>query len=216
MSTVYRVVGYCGTLKVVLLVDAARIAKRGDQNGDPAMYRQETLFPQEFEDANQSNANIERSAVIDATGVYRYWLERGFSSGQACVSFVLLNPSRADGTSDDTTVSRCMRLARAWGYQRLVIVNLFAFRTTYPSELFQAKAPVGSENDSFLLHAARESEKIVLGWGMHWSWLQRDQEVLRLLASYQLHCLGVTEKTRQPRHPSRLAYATPLTHYPPI
>jgi hypothetical protein len=175
--------------------------------------KQETLFSPDEDGTLGNKDNIERSAVIDETGTYRYWLERLFPSGQQLVTFVLLNPSRADATRDDTTVTRCMGMAQLWGYQRLVIVNLFAFRTTYPSELLKAEAPIGPENGAFLLKAAQESDKVVLGWGMHGNLLRRDQEVLDLLSSYQLHCLGVTKGTQQPKHPSRLSYATQLVPY---
>jgi hypothetical protein len=44
------------------------------------------------------------------------------------VLFVMLNPSTADGTTDDPTIRRCVGFAKRWRYDRLEVVNLFAHR----------------------------------------------------------------------------------------
>lgn len=90
---------------------------------------------------------MQSGAVI--TGDYRYLLWREWNSNDKTVSFIMLNPSRADGSVNDPTITRCINFAKAWGYGRLEVVNLFAYRTPKPSLLKQAPEPIGRDNDAF-------------------------------------------------------------------
>ena len=139
-------------------------------------------------------------AVIDPTGMYRYSLWRSWRAGST-VGFILLNPSTADDRRNDPTIRRCISFAQAWGYGSLEVVNLFAYRTTYPRQLMQVADPNGVENDLALLAATQRAEAVILAWG-NWGGLQgRDRKVLEILAPYQskLYCLS-RNQSGQPRH----------------
>jgi hypothetical protein len=144
---------------------------------------------------------VERGAVFDRSGRYRYRLTRRWAPDGATVAFVLLNPSTADAARDDPTIRRCIGFARDWGYAALEVVNLFAWRATEPAALHRAEAPVGPRNDAHLLRAAREAQRVVLAWGVHGALAGRDRAVLALLAPLgeRLVCLGRT-RAGQPRH----------------
>ena len=60
---------------------------------------------------------MQGGAVI--TGNYRYLLWREWDSSNKTVSFIMLNPSRADGSVNDPTITRCINFASSWGYGRL-------------------------------------------------------------------------------------------------
>lgn len=141
-------------------------------------------------------------AQFDPSGAYRYSLERCWQSDGEWLVFVMLNPSRADQQTDDPTIRRCSQFAQTWGYGNLEVVNLFAYRTPHPRLLKQAAEPIGSENDQFLLRAARRGSRILLAWGNGGSLLNRDGAVLELLQPYahKFACLG-RNCTGQPRHP---------------
>ena len=79
--------------------------------------------------------------------------------------FVGLNPSTADETNDDPTIRRCIAFAREWGYARLHMANLFAFRATEPRDMMNASDPIGPENDKHLLTLANDSILTVAAWG---------------------------------------------------
>ena len=70
-------------------------------------------------------------AIFSADETYRYRLWRQWrgddlvADPKTC-AFILLNPSTADHLNDDPTIRRCVAFAKAWGYRRLEIVNLFA------------------------------------------------------------------------------------------
>ena len=86
---------------------------------------------------------MQSGAVI--TGDYRYLLWREWDNSHKTVSFIMLNPSRADAQVNDPTITRCINFAKSWGYGRLEVVNLFAYRTPKPSLLKQAAEREGRE-----------------------------------------------------------------------
>jgi hypothetical protein len=140
------------------------------------------------------------NAVFDSTGSYRYTLWREWDSALPRLAFVMLNPSTADAIANDPTIRRCIGFAQSWGFGAVEVVNLFAYRATYPQQLRQAPDPVGAENDWYVQQAAAKAETVVLAWG-NWGYLwKRDFTMLQLLAGYNTRCLGFT-KTGQPRHP---------------
>ncbi|MGD1908075.1 MAG: DUF1643 domain-containing protein [Leptolyngbyaceae cyanobacterium] len=145
---------------------------------------------------------IERSATFDATGQYRYRLDRRWDPHRPALTFVMLNPSRADHRQDDPTLRRCIGLSQGWEYGALTVVNLFAYCSSKPKQLQTAVDPVGPENDRYLLAACSDTQTIVLAWGNSGGLYQRNRAVLSLLEPYRdrCHCLG-RNQTGQPRHP---------------
>lgn len=119
----------------------------------------------------------------------------------------MLNPSTADEVANDPTVERCERRARMWGYRRLIVTNLFAFRATDPRDMKAAIDPVGAENDAAILAAAEVSDLVLCAWGTHGNHLRRADRVRALLDSQRvrLKCLRMA-KGGAPCHPLYLPY----------
>lgn len=102
---------------------------------------------------------------------YRYTLERQFSMvdphrARWC-TFLMLNPSTADQVENDNTINRCIDYAKRWGYDGLLVGNLYAYRSTDPRALLLAADPVGEENDEWLVNMAALSEIVVCAWGVN-------------------------------------------------
>ena len=113
----------------------------------------------------------------------------------------MLNPSRADAQINDPTITRCINFASSWGYGRLEVVNLFAYRTPKPTLLKQAAEPIGKDNDRYIIESVSKSDRIILAWGNHGLWRKQDIYTLELLKNYtHLYSLGIT-KRGCPRHP---------------
>ena len=155
---------------------------------------------------------MEQSATLSDDGIYRYDLTRAWKEG-ATALWVMLNPSTADADADDPTVNAAVQFSeKAAGgrFGRVLIVNLFALRTTSPARLKEHPDPVGPQNDATIARLAAQADVVILGWGEQGAlYPDRVQTVLRLLAGKPLYCLGTTAK-RQPRHPQRLTRATPF------
>lgn len=147
------------------------------------------------------------SAYFSEDRVYRYSLTRnmpppldeGQGYLQTTCTFIGLNPSTAIETRDDPTIRRCMRFARDWGFTRLKMVNLYAYRATDPRSLWLADDPVGPENDHNLSLAFGDSDLIVAAWGAN-ARADRVKQFAVMFRGWQLHALGLT-KDGAPRHP---------------
>ena len=95
----------------------------------------------------------------------------------------MLNPSRADAEVNDPTITRCINFAKSWGYGRLEVVNLFAYRTSKPSLLKQATEPIGRDNNRYVLESVRKCDRVILAWGNHGAWQKQDLYTLELSSS---------------------------------
>jgi hypothetical protein len=141
---------------------------------------------------------------------YRYHLHRTWSPGPR-IAFLMLNPSTADETEPDPTLTRCVGFARSWGCGGVDIVNLFGLVDRDPKVLRTARDPIGPENNSHVAAVARKAGRIVAAWGAFPGARDRANAMrLRLAVErVELLCLGVT-KAGHPRHPLYLRADTQL------
>lgn len=151
--------------------------------------------------------DILRAARFDESRRYRYALKRDwsdlFATGEKTVAWVMLNPSVADEDEDDPTVRRCMGFSKAWRYDALVVVNLFALVSTCPVALrVEGADPVGPRNNEAIVRACEFSALTVCAWGKHGAFLDRGRAVREMLArkGIALHHLGLNDDA-SPRHP---------------
>lgn len=141
--------------------------------------------------------SIEKRAKLSRCKRYRYLLERSWGD-ERTVLVIGLNPSVADACFDDPTVRRCIRFAKDWGFDRLLIANLFAYRSTDPSVLLEVDDPIGPSNDRILKETIEEADCVVAAWGARGGLLDRDQFILGMLDD--VYCIGLTA-SGMPRHP---------------
>ena len=146
--------------------------------------------------------------------MYRYSLWREWCANSPRVAFIMLNPSTADDQKDDPTIRRCIGFAYAWGFGALEVVNLFAYRATNSRKLLRVDDPVGAENDDYIMQAVERCSYVVVAWGTKGVLLDRDRQVIRLLAGWRhVRCLGVT-KNGHPKHPLYVRRNTKLVAFP--
>jgi len=98
---------------------------------------------------------------------------------------------------------------------RIILVNLFAWRSTKPAALRAAVVArediVGAECDA-AIHAAVKDAEVIAAWGSHGSLLQRDLAVASIMG--RASCLGMTANG-SPRHPLYVPSAQPLIPFQP-
>ncbi len=142
---------------------------------------------------------MDKGAIFSEDRKYRYVLRRTWFPGKSYACFCcLLNPSTADETIDDPTVRRCIHFAETWGYCGLVMMNLFAFRSTDPKRLYTVEDPVGPKNNSYLMMMSLHAGITIMAWGIRGGYMDRDKEVMKLLTNP--HYLALT-KEGYPKHP---------------
>ncbi len=96
---------------------------------------------------------------------YRFALSRTWDAGLQSVLFVMMNPSTADEQVNDPTVARCMGFAQSWGYGRLLVGNVCAYRATDKTVLLGVADPVGPGNIAGIVAMAREADATVIAHG---------------------------------------------------
>ncbi|MBE9032076.1 DUF1643 domain-containing protein [filamentous cyanobacterium LEGE 11480] len=157
---------------------------------------------------------VATGATISPCQQYRYQLWRQWHPGPSTCTIIGLNPSTADATRDDPTIRRCVGFAQSLGCDRLIMVNLFAYRATKPEDLRKAKVPIGQDNNQTILSATQTAKYVIAAWGVHGDYRGRDRQVYELLVDRQipLCCFGTT-KYDHPRHPLYLPKTTALQAY---
>ncbi len=156
------------------------------------------------------------TAVFSPCGTYRYRLDRPSPADIAApvLAFIMTNPSGADAHHDDHTVRMVRHFGRKHGYGRILVGNLFAYRSRHVRELNLAPDPVGPENDHHLEIIMRASDRCYAAWGAEAKLApklkQRWRDVARLAQRIgrPLYCLDHL-KDGHPRHPQILRYSEP-------
>lgn len=141
---------------------------------------------------------MKKDAMLSKDRQYRYVLSRIWDEDKPIVVFIGLNPSTADELNDDSTITKCINYAKSWSYGGFYMLNLFAYRAKNPSDMFDAKEPIGSENDNFIKEYIKKSDKIVCAWGDNGDFKQRGESVLELVPNAYYLKLN---KSGQPAHP---------------
>lgn len=142
------------------------------------------------------------SAEISQCGRYRYSLTREWDGSLPWCCFIGLNPSTADANIDDPTIRRCIGFAKAWGYGNLLMLNLFAFRTSSPKEMFavlkRGTDIVGGSKNFFPAIQSRidRAGVTVAAWGSH----AGDRGKMALCQLRNLHYLALNTDG-SPKHP---------------
>ncbi|MFT4633053.1 MAG: hypothetical protein ACI8PP_003187 [Candidatus Pseudothioglobus sp.] len=147
---------------------------------------------------NLENAIEISTANFSRCQQYRYLLTRSWDQTLPHVLFIGLNPSTADAKNNDPTLVRCMGFARDWGFGGVRIANLFAYRTTWPTELKRAGEPIGPQNNRWLRREAKAAALVIVAWGNDGKLLLRASQVLPLLPAP--HCLAINQ-SGEPAHP---------------
>ena len=154
---------------------------------------------------------FKKEAVIKGVSdEYRYSLTRIWDYTKDIITIIMLNPSKANALVDDNTIKKCVALSKYNNFGGFEVVNIFAFRTTYPKVLinYNKDVLIGSENEDYILASIKRTKKIVLGWGNSVKELKniknfkRDREIAELLGKkgYDLYCTKLTKKGC-PGHP---------------
>ena len=151
-------------------------------------------------------------AYFDAARKFRFALGRSWSRTRAPLRVCMLNPSTADENAVDPTIRKLLHFAERDSFGGLIVVNLFAYRATDPSELI-ARArrddPVDDPRNDYVVRAAlRGRTGGVAAWGVaKWRFVrERASVVSRFALSWD--CFG-TSANSDPLHPLYLPNDTP-------
>jgi len=158
------------------------------------------------------------SAIISPCGTHRYLLERDLGQPGPVGMFCWVNPSTADGETDDASSRKGIGFATRLGWSRYSLVNLFAYRAKDIKDLRLVRDPIGPENNAHIEQAMRDADIHVVGWGslakLPEALRGRWKDIVRIAdrVGCKLHCIG-TCADGHPKHPLMTGYDTPMTEW---
>lgn len=118
---------------------------------------------------------------------------------------IMLNPSTANASTNDPTITRCIGYAYAWGYRRMLVGNAYAYRATKPADMFTAQKRgidiVGPANDNHLREMMGASDGVLVAWGGNCERARAlEIQALSRAVGKTLHCLRINNDG-SPVHP---------------
>ena len=152
----------------------------------------------------------ESGATFSPCRTWRYLLWRQWDESLPTVMFIGLNPSTADETVNDRTISKCIKFAKTWGFGTYLMGNLYGIRSPYPRDIWVAEDPVGPGHDDVLRAAIGTAHRAVAAWGCESGIDHRANQVLEMIP--EPYCLKVT-KGGYPWHPLYVPGATEPIRY---
>ncbi|MEO7469918.1 MAG: DUF1643 domain-containing protein [Sphingobium limneticum] len=155
------------------------------------------------------------SAIISSCGLYRYRLARDFYRPGPVAAVFMVNPSTADASVNDPTITRLLGFGARLGWHSLIVGNVCAYRATKVRELATCGDPVGPDNEHHVRQIMRDADIHIAAWGPVAKLPREHRERWRMVADcaadegFDLMCWG-TAQDGHPRHPLMLAYDTKL------
>ncbi len=61
------------------------------------------------------------------------------------------------------------------------MANLFAFRSTYPRDIYLVDDPIGNENDNYILECVAQSDLVIACWGNNGMYMNRENIIKGLV-----------------------------------
>lgn len=136
-------------------------------------------------------------AIFNKNKERRYILWRSWDLDGPFLLFIGINPSTADGSKNDPTISRLVKVTKEWDYGGFFIVNLFSWIS--PKKLYLPAGPKIQEIEfAYLKFASKISEPVFM-WGndgsKHYCLVSQMVELFP-----EAYCFG-QNKNGQPSHP---------------
>jgi len=172
-------------------------------------------------------------AILSADSMRRYLLWRAWGSPSPdpknWMLWVMLNPSTADGRTNDPTIRKCVEFTTSAGCAGFEVVNLISQRSPKPGVVRAEEEP--DDADRIIALAFARCSRIVCGWGtlsglskparkiaqQRIEFIRGLERVTARCAPFEgrkLECLSVT-KNGQPGHPLYIPYSAKLSPWEP-
>jgi len=155
------------------------------------------------------------SAVFSPCLKYRYRLDRDVSNEGKVIAFFGVNPSYADAMKDDNTIRRMKGFTLSHSGKRLIVGNVFSYRSTDVRALAIADNCFGELHHYHLKEIISEADLLVPCWGSR-NKLPRDLHshlestmILLIDSGKPVYTFGHTA-SGDPKHPLMLAGSTML------
>ena len=122
-----------------------------------------------------------------------------------------INPSKANNSRSDLTLTKLGRFLDQYGYCRFEMLNIFTSYATYQEDIVREDITI-FENYRSKFH---DTKFIFIVWGVGNQYQEEKNNVLAFLRQYRekIYCFQNLKGT-SPIHPSRMSYAYNIISYP--
>lgn len=154
-----------------------------------------------------TRGTILSGATLSPCELYRYRLWRMWDPSLPRLGCVAQNPSKADETISDNTVTLMVNRAARTGFGSFEMLNAYAWRSTDPEALRHVVDPIGPDNDAVLMEAFQRIGHIIVAFGVpKWPSMERRyRDVYGMLRNCGVEPKAIARsKDGWPRHPLRL------------
>lgn len=159
---------------------------------------------------NLFNDNI-KGAEFSPCGKYRYKLWRIWDEGKPLAMCIGLNPSTANATNPDPTITNLIKMLKLLGYGGFYMTNLFAWISSKPEDLLTCEDPLG-DNEKALKEVEQLCDNVIVCWG---NFKQATKRIKEVLPRYpDALCFGINQNGT-PAHPLAMMYQG-LTNNPQL
>ena len=121
--------------------------------------------------------DLHKGSCFSICGRYRYKLWRIWDDDKPKVMCIGLNPSTANATKTDPTITNLNKMLRKLGYGGFYMTNLFAWISSKPTDLLTCTDPIG-DNEIVLQEVEKICDDVIVCWGNFKQAEQRIKEVL--------------------------------------
>lgn len=153
--------------------------------------------------------NRDSGAIFSDCRKFRYVLWRVWDSSKPKAMFIGLNPSRANESRSDNTITKIGKVAAFNGFGGFYMMNLFSLVSPYPKDLKECDNPI-MDNDAFLIEYKDKVSQVVFCWGVFKEAFERAEQVKKMFSNP--YCFKIT-KQGFPWHPLYCKDATTLIPY---
>lgn len=165
---------------------------------------------QEIIEGNKLIAAGESGAIFSEDRKYRYVLWRIWDDSKPKVMIIGLNPSTANESKNDNTITKVIKVANGNGYGGVYMCNLFGVISADPSILKTHPDPDG-DNYTYLDDVFKECRRVVFAWG---NFKEATDKAFRVMARFNTRPLCFKQnKNGSPKHPLYCPDSTIFTEF---
>lgn len=146
------------------------------------------------------NHQIGSNAIFSECRKYRYVLWRVWDLNKPKLMIIGLNPSTANESKNDNTITKVIKIAKGNGYGGVYMTNLFAIVSSKP-EILTTKTDLQKGNNHWLITISGMCKDVVFAWGNFKEAKDRAGEVIKNFTMFsEAKCIA-QNKNGSPKHP---------------
>lgn len=152
---------------------------------------------------------VRTEAKFSDCGKYRFFLQRQWDVVKPVVMCIGLNPSTANGDTNDATIRNLIHIINNAGYGGFYMMNLFAMISPYPDDLRSCPDPL-KDNDEWIDDVRLQCQDVIFCWG---NFKQAEYRAKVMIKKYpDALCFG-KNSNGSPKHPLYLKQTTELQRF---